>query len=60
MRMALSGTISEGFKTIQLPKASAFGMVQSGTMCGKLKGVIEATTPKGTWVVRHSTPLLTS
>src|SRR4029079_13953740 len=57
---ALSGTFSEGFKIIQLPSAMAFGIVQLGTMQGKLNGTIEATTPSGTCSVLHSTPLLTS
>ena len=38
----------------------AFGNVQLGTMLGKLKGTMEATTPNGTCSVLHSTPLLTS
>src|SRR4029078_4721225 len=57
---ALNGTFSDGFKTIQLPIAMAFGIVQLGTMQGKLKGTMEDTTPKGTCSVLHSTPLLTS
>src|SRR5687767_8559078 len=54
------GTFSEGFTIMQLPSAIALGMVQLGTMAGKLKGTIEATTPSGTCSVLHSTPLLTS
>src|ERR1035437_8838120 len=57
---ALNGTFSEGFKIIQLPKAMALGIVQLGTMLGKLKGTIEATTPSGTCSVRHSIPGLPS
>src|SRR5687768_10760049 len=45
---------------MQLPSAMALGMVQLGTMMGKLNGTMEATTPSGTCSVRHSTPLLTS
>ncbi len=33
--------------TYQFPAARAMGMVQSGTITGKLKGTMEATTPKG-------------
>ena len=43
-----------------LPKAMALGMVQLGTIAGKLNGDMEATTPKGTRSERHSTPRLTS
>ena len=43
-----------------LPTAMALGIVQLGTMDGKLNGVMDATTPKGTRSIRHSTPLLTS
>ena len=32
---------------MQLPRAMAFGIVQFGTMFGKLNGVIDATTPTG-------------
>ena len=32
---------------MQLPSAMALGMVQFGTMFGKLNGVIDATTPSG-------------
>src|SRR6266550_4156971 len=56
----LSGTFSDGLSTIQFPSAMAFGIVQLGTMLGKLKGTILATTPKATCSVLHSTPLLTS
>ena len=45
---------------MQLPRAMAFGMVQLGTMLGKLNGVIDATMPAGNLSTRHSTPRLTS
>src|SRR5688572_16616076 len=45
---------------IVLPKTSAFGIVQFGTIKGKLNGTIEATTPIGKCSVRHSTPRETS
>src|SRR6185312_17002228 len=60
MRPMLKGTFSDGFMIMQFPRAMAFGIVQFGTMVGKLKGTIDATTPNGTCSVRHSTPLLTS
>ena len=60
MRPQLNGTFSDGFKIIQLPKAMALGNVQLGTMVGKLKGTMDATTPNATCSVLHSTPLLTS
>jgi len=60
IRFAVIGTISEGFRIMQFPKARAFGSVQCGTMCGKLKGEIDATTPSGFCSTRHSTPGLTS
>ena len=44
----------------ELPSVIAMGMVQCGTMQGKLNGVIEATTPSGQRSTRHSTPGLTS
>ena len=59
-RIQLNGTISDGFKIMQLPSAMAFGIVQFGTMFGKLKGAMHATTPKGKCSTLHSTPLLTS
>ena len=37
---------SDGFKINVLPQAIASGIVQSGTIAGKLKGVIEHTTPR--------------
>ena len=45
---------------MQLPRAIAFGIVQFGTMFGKLNGVIDATTPTGKRSTRHSTPRETS
>ncbi len=33
---------------MQLPSASALGMVQFGTIAGKLKGTMDATTPTAT------------
>ena len=39
-----------------LPQASAIGAIHSGTMAGKLKGVIPATTPSGIRIECESTP----
>lgn len=36
----------------------ALGIVQLGTIAGKLNGTMEATTPSGTCSVRHSTPYI--
>ena len=41
------GSCSEGLSTNVLPAASASGNIQPGTIDGKLKGVIPATTPTG-------------
>ena len=54
------GSFSEGFKMNALPHASAFASIQSGTMTGKLNGVMPATTPTGWSTVWTSTPLDTS
>ena len=37
----------------QLPVASAIGIIHSGTMMGKLNGVMPATTPSG-WRIDHA------
>src|SRR5689334_13734222 len=60
IRVNVSGTFSDGLMIIQLPKAIALGIVQLGTIAGKLNGTIDATTPRGILSVLHSTPLLTS
>ena len=39
------GSFSEGLSTTALPQAIAIGTNHSGTMAGKLKGEITATTP---------------
>ena len=44
---ALKGTDSDGFKIMVFPRAIALGMVQLGTMLGKLNGTMQATTPTG-------------
>jgi hypothetical protein len=43
----LLGSRSEGFSTKVLPQATAMGHIHSGTMAGKLKGVMPAVTPSG-------------
>ena len=41
------GSRSDGFSTKVLPQAMATGYIHIGTMAGKLKGVMPATTPSG-------------
>ena len=45
------GSRSDGFKMNVLPHASATGNIHIGTITGKLKGVMPATTPSG-WRMR--------
>ena len=45
--MAESGVLSEGLRMYVFPAAMATGSVHSGTMQGKLNGVMAATTPSG-------------
>ena len=47
MNSGADGSRSEGFRTKQLPQASATGNIHIGTMQGKLNGVMPATTPSG-------------
>ena len=58
-RRAADGSFSEGFKIIALPQASALAVIQSGTMTGKLNGVMPATTPTGWRSELTSTPFET-
>ena len=46
-RTADSGTFSDGFSTNVLPHVSAIGNIHSGTMNGKLYGVMPTHTPTG-------------
>ena len=46
-RRAVSGTFSLGLRTNVLPQAIASGNIHSGTIAGKLNGVIPAQTPSG-------------
>ena len=54
------GSFSDGFSTKQFPQAMALAIIHSGTMIGKLNGVMPATTPSGSSTVRMSTPVETS
>ena len=44
---AAEGSRSEGLRITALPAAIAVVTIHSGTMAGKLKGVMHATTPSG-------------
>jgi len=57
IRTADSGVSCDGFNTKVLPVTIATGIIQSGTMLGKLKGVMPATTPTGNRVSSSSIPL---
>ncbi len=46
------GSRSEGLRTKVLPQARATGNIHMGTIAGKLKGVMPATTPTG-WRTDH-------
>ena len=54
------GSFSDGLRMNALPQAKALAIIHSGTMTGKLNGVIPATTPSGSSTVCTSTPLDTS
>ena len=45
--MTADGSFSLGLSTKALPQAMASGCIHSGTMTGKLNGVMPATTPSG-------------
>ena len=47
MRIDSVGSRSEGFSTNVLPQAIATGYIHSGTIAGKLNGVMPAHTPTG-------------
>ena len=55
----VNGTFSLGLSTKVLPQAIATGHIQSGTIAGKLKGVIPATTPSGCRIESQSMPRAT-
>ena len=54
-RTAESGTFSEGLSTNVFPHVIATGNIQSGTITGKLNGVIPTHTPSGWRIVSQST-----
>ncbi len=56
----MSGTCSLGFKMKEFPPTRAWGSIHRGTMIGKLKGTMPATTPSGSYTTSHATPRLTS
>ena len=47
--MMLIGVCSAGFKTMQLPAASAGAIFHTAISSGKFHGMICATTPSGSW-----------
>ena len=55
-RMLGEGSCSDGLRMKALPHASATGAIHSGTMTGKLNGVMPATTPSGIRIECESTP----
>ncbi len=55
----VEGSFSEGLSTKVFPQAMAIGYIHMGTIAGKLKGVIPATTPSGWRMVYVSTAELT-
>ncbi|MNR40873.1 hypothetical protein D3C85_1592020 [compost metagenome] len=59
MKSEADGSRSLGFRMKQLPAAMATGNIQHGTMHGKLKGVMPATTPSGWRSVQLSMPVET-
>ncbi|MDT4831831.1 hypothetical protein FQZ97_653560 [compost metagenome] len=59
MRSAGLGSVGLGLSTKVLPAAMATGNIHMGTITGKLKGVIPATTPSGWRSVQLSMPVET-
>jgi hypothetical protein len=57
---AVSGTFSEGLSTKAFPRVTAMGNIHIGTMAGKLKGTMPATTPSGSRRNSQVIPRLTS
>src|SRR5881396_316242 len=56
IRMAESGVRCDGLCTNVFPHTMASGIIHSGTMLGKLKGVMPATTPTGNRTSSSSMP----
>ncbi|GIT40212.1 MAG: hypothetical protein Ct9H300mP9_0620 [Candidatus Neomarinimicrobiota bacterium] len=57
---AEKGVCSDGFKIKQFPTVMANGIIHNGTIAGKLKGVIPATTPSGSCVFGTGNPAPTA
>jgi hypothetical protein len=57
IRADADGSFSDGLSTNVLPQAMAMGNIHIGTMAGKLKGVMPATTPSGCRSEYESTPV---
>ncbi len=47
LNCAADGSFSDGFRMNAFPQAIASGYIHIGTIAGKLKGVMPATTPSG-------------
>src|SRR5690348_1178678 len=56
-KSAADGSFSLGLSTKALPAAIAVVHIHSGTMAGKLNGVMPATTPSGWRIEYTSTPV---
>ena len=56
MNRVLLGSRPEGFRTKVLPQATAMGHIHSGTMAGKLNGVMPAVTPSAWCSAQLSMP----
>ena len=54
--IAVSGVSSAGFKTMQLPAASAGATFQEAIVSGKFQGTIKPTTPRGSRKVMSTPP----
>ena len=57
MRSETLGSVGLGFRMKVLPAAMATGNIHIGTITGKLKGVMPATTPSGWRSVQLSMPV---
>ena len=57
MSREADGSFSDGLRTKVLPQAMALANIHIGTMAGKLKGVMPATTPSGWRIEYTSTPV---
>ena len=53
--IAQEGSFSDGLRIKVFPQAIAIGNIHIGTIAGKLKGVIPATTPNGCLIDQLST-----